>query len=392
MDHFPTHQPVAAPYFSQEEFRGRVAAVQASMASRSLSACLVSAPENIFYLTGLDHWGYFAPHILIVPAAGEMILVTRAMERGTVAAQVRNASFEGHVDSETAADRASSLLHDLGLARTRLGIEAWSSGMTLGSADRLKGACPEAEWVDVTGLIDDLRMVKSPAEQELMRGAARVSDAAAAAAIEAVGPGASERDVAAACQQAMIAAGGTYPGFGPFIRSSARLGEEHTTWADARLSRGDSMFFEISGCVARYHAPLGRLTHVGPAPDTARRMSHICADAFDTVCAALRPGALFREIYAAWQCVVDAAGLAHYRRHHCGYVVGIGVPPSWTGGNTVTGLRHDSDLPVKTGMSFHILSWLMGTGRGDFFLSNTVLLGERGPEVLTRTPSGIIER
>jgi Xaa-Pro dipeptidase len=43
-------------------------------------------------------------------------------------------------------------------------------------------------------------------------------------------------------------------------------------------------------------------------------------------------------------------------------------------------------------MSFHVISWLMGTGRGDFFMSNTVLLGESGAEVLTRTPAGITER
>src|SRR3546814_6341952 len=52
------------------------------------------APENIFYLTGLDHWGYFAPHMLIVPLQGEVVLVTRAMERVTIANQVRNARFE----------------------------------------------------------------------------------------------------------------------------------------------------------------------------------------------------------------------------------------------------------------------------------------------------------
>ena len=43
-------------------------------------------------------------------------------------------------------------------------------------------------------------------------------------------------------------------------------------------------------------------------------------------------------------------------------------------------------------MAFHVLSWLMGTGRGDFFMSNTVLLGAGGPEILTRTPAGIAER
>jgi Xaa-Pro dipeptidase len=47
---------------------------------------------------------------------------------------------------------------------------------------------------------------------------------------------------------------------------------------------------------------------------------------------------------------------------------------------------------LKTGMSFHVLSWLMDTGRGDFFMSNAVLLGPEGPEVLTRTPSGVTVR
>jgi Xaa-Pro dipeptidase len=89
---------------------------------------------------------------------------------------------------------------------------------------------------------------------------------------------------------------------------------------------------------------------------------------------------------------VDRAGLGHYRRHHCGYVVGIGHPPSWTGGNRVVGLRHDSGLEIRTGMSFHVLSWLMGTGRGDFFISDTVLLGPTGPEVLTRTPAEVTVR
>jgi len=381
-----------APYFSLSEFDARLAALRERLAERGLSACLLSAPENVFYLTGLDHWGYFAPHILIVPAVGGIVLVTRAMERVTIATQVRNARFEGHRDDETAAGQAGRALHDLGLARGRIGVEARSSGFTFAAAEELRRACPQVEWVDISGVADALRMVKSPAERRILRQAARVSDAAAAAAIDAVRPRASERDVAAACQRAMIEAGGTFPGFGPFVRSTARLGEEHTTWGDTQFLPGDSVFLELSGCVARYHAPLGRLVHVGRAPDDARAMAETCEEAFDAVCAAMRPGAPFRDVYAAWQRVVDSAGFSHYRRHHCGYVVGVGVPPSWTGGNSVTGIRHDSEIEVRVGMSFHVLSWLMGTGRGDFFVSNTVLLGEHGPEVLTRTPAGVMER
>jgi Xaa-Pro dipeptidase len=380
----------AAPYFDDAEFGRRLAAVRRAMAARGIDTLLVSAPENIFYLVGLDHWGYFAPHVLIVPAEGEPVLVTRAMERVTIDNQVRNARFEGHQDNETAADGVGRALASQ--PPRSVGIEAWSSGLPHGLAQALRQRLPNATWIDASGLVDGIRMVKSPAEQAFLRAAARVSDAGAAAAVEAIRAGASERHVAAECERAMIEAGGTFPGFGPFIRSTRRLGEEHTTWTDERFGEGDAVFLELTGCVARFHAPLGRLVHVGRAAEAAHEMAAITRDAFGAVLGAMREGALFRDVYAAWQGVVDRAGLSHYRRHHCGYMVGIGFPPSWTGGNKVTGLRRDSDIVLKSGMSFHVLSWLMGTGRGDFFVSDTVLLGPDGPEVLTRTPTGVTVR
>jgi Xaa-Pro dipeptidase len=377
--------------FSEAEIARRLAAFRAGLARRGLDGAVVAAPENVFYLTGLDHWGYFAPHLLIVPMEGTPVLVTRAMERVSVDKQVKAAEFRGHSDSETAADMAARVLRDLGLHGRRIGLEHWTWGLSHGLALSLQ-AQAAATWQDISGLVDDLRMVKSAEEQALMRKAAAVTDAAAGAAIEAIADGAAERDVVAACVAAMAKAGGSPPAFGPFIRPGSRLGEEHTTWGGGRYKSGEPVFLELSGCASRYHAPLGRLVHIGSIPDADAQMAETTQRAFDAVLRALRPGARARDVYGAWQQVVDEAGLRHYRRHHCGYCVGIGLSPSWTGGNTVVGLRHDSDMEIREGMSFHILSWLMGTGRGDYFISNAVLLGARGPEVLTRTPNGPIVR
>jgi Xaa-Pro dipeptidase len=373
--------------FTDAELAARVAAFRRLVAARGLDLALISTPENIFYLTGLDHWGYFAPHLLIVPADGEMVLVTRAMEKVSVEKQVRNALFRGHPDTETAADLAGRILKET--SPRRVGIESWSAGLSHGFAQRLQGGLGGAEWTDITGLIDEMRLVKSPAEQELMRKAAGVTDAAASA-LAAIHDGASERDVAAECQAAMTRAGGDPVGFGPFIRPGSRLGEEHATWGNDSYRTGEPVFLELSGCVSRYHAPLGRLVHLGGISDQDAQMAETTKKAFNAVLAALRPGTTAGAVYQAWQDVADAAGLAHYRRHHCGYLVGIGFPPSWTGGNKVTGLRAGSDLEIKAGMSFHILSWLMGTGRGDYFVSNAVLLTENGAEILTKTPLGPI--
>jgi Xaa-Pro dipeptidase len=375
--------------FSAGEIQSRLAALRGEITAWKLDAAIFASPENVFYLTGLDHWGYFAPHLLVVPLQGRPVLVTRAMEQISVEKQVTEADFRGNSDSETAADMAARTLRDMKLSGRHLGLEGWTSGLSFGLASSLQAQVP-ANWHDVSGLVDTLRLVKSAEEQALMRKAAMVTDAAAAAAIAAINDGAREADVAAACLAAMTHAGGHPPGFGPFIRPGTRLGEEHGTWGSGFFRGNEPVFLELSGCVSRYHAPLGRLIRIGAISDADARMAEIAQKAFAAVVSALKPGRKARDIYAAWQDAVDDAGLAHYRRHHCGYCVGVGLPPSWTGGNSVTGLRADSDLDICSGMSFHILSWLMATGAGDDFISNTVLLTDSGPEVLTRTPFGPI--
>jgi len=371
--------------FSDAEMERRLAATRQAMAERGVDIALLSSPENIFYLIGLDHWGYFAPHVLIVPATGDMTLITRQMEQVAIRNMVRNAEFSGHSDSESAADVL--LRHMAGkTAGKTVGIEEHSSGLAYGMGAQIKAGLEVDTWQDITGMVDHLRLVKSAEEQGFMRRAAKAADAGTQAAIAAVHDGAAEADVAAECLAAMTRAGGTPPGFGPFLRPAARMAEEHTSWGEGK-HRG-AVFLEIAGCVARYNAPMGRLVNIGGISDEDAEMADLSQRAFAATLEALRPGVTARDVYNGWQAVVDAAGMPEYRRHHCGYLVGIGFPPSWTGGPRVTGLRHNSDLVMEHGMTFHLMSWFTETGRGNFFVSNTVLLGPDGAECLTTTPPG----
>ncbi len=371
--------------FTDAELARRVDATRAQMAAQGVDIALLSAPENIFYLIGLDHWGYFAPHILIVPAEGDLVLVTRQMEQVAIRNMVRNAHFIGHSDSETAADKLVAHLGTNCAGKT-VGLEHWSSGLSLGMGARLKDGVAAGRWVDITGMVDALRLIKSEEEQVFIRHAAKAADAGCKAAIAAIHDGALECDVAAECLSAMTRAGGTPPGFGPFIRPFHRMAEEHTSWGDG--AHHEAVFLEVAGCMARYNAPMGRLVNIGSISDEDAQMAELSKRAFDATLEALKPGVRARDVYDGWQAVVDAAGMPEYRRHHCGYLVGIGFPPSWTGGPRVTGLRHDSDLEMCEGMTFHLMSWFTETGRGNYFVSNTVLLGPNGAEVLNDTPLG----
>lgn len=379
--------------FPRDELDRRLNAVRTRMADADLDAVVVSVPENIYYLTGLDHWGFFACHLLIVPRDGEMILTCRAMEGITVENQVSNARFMGHADTEDIADYAAKALRDTGAASGRIGMEMKSLFLTPRIADAIRAKVPTADWSDASGLVDALRLVKSPLEMDYTRKAATAADAGTLAAIEAIRDGASDYEVSAECHRAMILAGSEYPGFGPFIRPTTRLGEEHTTWRGDVFRTGDAVFLEIAGAYRKYQAPMGRLVYIGKAPDGAEASADLAIRAMKSICEALKPGAKAGDAYAAWREVARDAGLIGYERHHCGYLVSIGFPPSWTGGSMVTGLAPNSELELQVGMTFHTHSWFTNTDVVDYFISNTVLLTETGADVLTSaTPETLIVR
>jgi len=233
--------------------------------------------------------------------------------------------------------------------------------------------------------------VQSPLEIQRTRQAAAVSDAMMLAAVAAAGQGMATHDVMAAIYDTMRR-GGTYPGFVPLVRTTRTLEHEHGTWQEGKLRRGDLLFLEMAGCVRRYHAPLGRLVFVGKAPRRAAWADEVCREAMMRAAETIGPGVKAGEVYRAWHGRLDEAGLSTYTRHHCGYSVGIGYPPSWSGSGVPVGLREDSEMELRQGMVFHLMSWLLRTGKGDAFLSDTVVVTADGCELLTTVARGVTVR
>lgn len=379
--------------FPAEELQARVDRARKALSDNGLDGILISVPESIYYLTGMDHWGFFAAHVVIMNRNGEMALACRAMEKITYDNQVSNASFYGHKDHEELSDYVHQAMKDLGIMGGRVGIEKRSLFLTPRHAERIQDDGAGTQWSDASGIIDDIRLVKSPLEMEYTRKAARAADLGTLAAIEAVRDGASDYEISAAYHNKMILEGSEYPGFGPFFRPTTRLGEEHTTWRGDTFGNGDAVFMETCAAYRKYQAPMGRLVYVGDAPDGAHESAELAMRGMKAICEALKPGNKCGDAYDAWREVAASAGLHDYHRHHCGYLVGIGFPPSWTGGSMVTSLFPNSQRKVEVGMVVHAHSWFTNTDVTDYFISNTVMVTENGGEVLTnQTPETLILR
>ena len=377
--------------FPKKELEQRLLNVRSELVSSNLDGIVITIPENIYYLTELDHLGFFACHLLVVPREGDMILVCRAMEKITFENQVKNALFFGHADHEDPADYIVSALSELKLLNSQIGIESKSLFLTSRLAESIKSKTPNVHWQDASNLVSGLRIIKSPLEIDFVRKAAKATDAGMLAAINSIKDGASDYEVSAECSRAMILAGSEHFAFGPFIRPTSRLGEEHTTWRGEVFKNGDAVFIEIAANYRKYQSPMGRLVYVGSAPKNVEKSVKLAIDGMKAINNSIKPGAKAGDAYAAWREVGRKAGLENYERHHCGYLVSIGFPPSWTGGSMVTALAPNSQLELKVGMTFHTHSWFTNTDCVDYFISNTSLLTENGCEVLTnQTPETLI--
>jgi len=340
-----------------------------------------------FDLTGLNHQGHFAFTALLLQTEGAPLIMARAMERHTLDAQVPNCEQVLFADGEEPADAVARAISAGGLESGRIGVEKHAMSFPIHIWEGVVERTPQVSWEDRSRLVDGLRAVKSPTEIEYIRRAAAISDHAMRSGISVVGEGVNEQEVAAEVYRSMLASGSEYPGFAPLIRTTDLLLHEHRTWEDRVLQAGDGLFLELSGCVNRYHAPLTRMVHIGEVPDGVAAVAEIVLGSLEAIRGALHPGALAGEVYAAWQKVIDEAlGHHDYRRHHCGYMVDIGFPPSWSGSGVVKGLRAGSEMEIREGMVFHLLPWLIGAGPADYVASDTVLVTDAGPEFLTTTP------
>ncbi|MFE3457213.1 M24 family metallopeptidase [Nocardiopsis aegyptia] len=366
------------------EYGRRRARVREAMAGRRIGAAIITAPEDVYYLSGLHNQGHFVLTALVLDTrSATATLVAREMEAPTAAAQAGDCAFSGYTDGEDPCDAVCDTLPPLA-GDERLGHQPESLSLPVAVWRGLDRRLGSPEWVDATGLLTRVQAVRSDHEIACLREAGRLSDLGMRAGIAAAEGRCAGGEIVGAVLDAMLSAGGDYPGFVPLARPVRRIRQEHVAWTDDPVTADDPLFLELSAAVARYHAPLGRTVRPhGTRPGGAA--ADIAHAGLDAITAGLRPGRSAQDVYRDWKGTVEARLGRTYQRHHCGYSVGLGFPPSWMSGR-VDGLRPGHDTALRTGMTFHIQSWVLDPRVGTYAISDTALVTDDGGEPLTATP------
>jgi len=319
-------------HFTIEELAGRRAAACTEMRARRLDALLMFRQESMYYLTGYDTFGYVYFQCLVLTADGRMVLLTRAPD-------LRQARFTSvvedirvWVDRDGAAPERElkSILSELNLQGSALGVEYDSYGLTSASGKKLDAALQGfATLTDASDLVTRLRLVKSPAEIAYVRRAAELADAAWDEAVRIAAPGADEAEILAAMHGAIFRGGGDDPANEFIIGSGPGALMCRYFTGRRKLDAEDNLTLEFAGAYRHYHSCLFRTIRIGTPPQRQRDLYAASRDALAACEDALRPGRTVGDVFEAHARTLDKAGLKAHRLNACGYSLGTTYAPNW---------------------------------------------------------------
>ena len=318
-------------HFTDAEFAKRKASAVAALKAADLDALLMFAPESQYWISGYDTFGFAMFQCMVLTQDGQLALLTRMPDLR----QAQHTSVLGdqdihiwpeHQGANPALD-LSNLLKTLGVAGGRLGYESKTAGLTDFNGRALRAELGEME--DASDLISTLRRVKSPAELDMHRRAAALSDDALDAALATTAAGAFEGDILAAMQGAVFKGGGDYAG-NEFIIGSGPGALLCRYFSGRRhLDAQDQLTLEWSGTYARYHAAMMQTLVVGKASASQKKLHHAARTALEACEDAIKPGAPMSDVYRAHADVFDAEGYINARLQACGYGMGAVFTPIW---------------------------------------------------------------
>ena len=385
-----------APAFSREEYANRVGRVRAAMEANGFDTLVIGDPANINWLTGYDAWSFYTPQIMVVGQTTEPTWIGREMDAGaapftTYLPDTQVVPFPENLVQQVDVHPAQFMadwMKGQGLDGKRIGYESDVYYLTPAAVGHLQAGLSNATWTDCRLLVNWVRLVKSPAEIEMMQQAATIAGKVMQTAYDGVRPGVRQNDlmadVTAAMIQGMPEFGGDLPALHPLVLAGEAASTAHPMWTDAPFEQDQTVAFELGGCRKRYNAGLARTVHLGDPPAPLLRTAEAVGEGMEAVLSAMRSGVECCDVHAAWQAVLDSYGLE--KKSRIGYSIGVGYSPDW-GEHTISFRPGDHNVLPENAVVHIILGmWMEGWGME---ISETIHVREKDAICLTQFPRDV---
>ncbi len=382
------------PFVPMKVFKDRQKRIQSFIAEQGLEAVIVNTAGNIAMMSGfmLDVEPWERPVAFVFPKEGAPFAVLNELSTNHLKMAEKRGSlyitdYSIYVEHPPTRNRTwtrdqwaqllDTRLAERGITKGAIGVEGY------GPTDLLK-ANPRFSFVNVSPTLIKMRMVKYPEEIAIMRECAALTDWGQDRYMELLKPGDNVKAFDARIAALMFEeAARRFPEdrfeVNMYALSGPASAAPHGTGADVgmKFEKGHGAVNIIVGRLSGLVVENERTLFVGKPNDKQIAAFQAATEACEAAAEQMVAGTPVSHADAAAQAVYDKAGFGDYINHRTGHGVGI------------IGHEYPEDMPFlhRPFWENEVYSAEPGIyipGLGGFRHDDTVVVGKKAPEVLTK--------
>lgn len=348
----------------------RLEKLRARLHDLAIPGLLVTAPENIYYLSGFS-----GSSGALVITSDQQVLISDFRYALQVAQESPDWTFVQAMDTLEKAIREQLLQTRL----SSIGFEP--ADLTFDRYQRLGGVDSTADYslVPTPPLIEGLRVIKEPAELARIQHAVQITDDAYQHLTTMVKPGVTELELALEAEFYMRHHGADGLAFSIIIATGAHSALPHAQPGTRELQPGDLVVVDMGARYAHYCADMTRTFAVAHATETAQKIYSLCLSAQLSGIQQIHAGMTGQQADATVRAVIQEAGYGDCFGHGTGHGIGLAIHES-------PRLNTHSVAVLHTGSLVTIEPGIYLPDFGGVRIEDLVLITEHGITPLTRTP------
>ncbi|MFL0363369.1 M24 family metallopeptidase [Pseudobacillus sp. 179-B 2D1 NHS] len=344
---------------------------------KDISLAFITAPENVFYLTGFRS----DPHERLLGVAifpeSEPFLICPKLD----ASDAKNSgwAFEivGHTDIEnpwemieTRVKKRSGRINRIAVEKQHLNVERY---------EELSSRFPGAAFVAAEEKMQQLRLIKDKKELASLRKAAEYADLAVKTGAEAIREGKSELEILAEVEFEMKKQGIAEMSFSTMVLTGKNGASPHGTPGNTKVKKGDLVLFDLGVVYEGYCSDITRTVAFGEISDKQREIYETVLQAQQAAVAAVKPGMTAKEIDLTARKAIADAGYGDFFPHRLGHGLGISV-------HEYPSITETNELLLQEGMVFTIEPGIYVPDVAGVRIEDDVYVTADGVEILTAFP------
>lgn len=338
----------------------------------SIDGLLITSSYNRRYMTG-----FTGTAGVVVISGDKAVFITDFRYTEQAAKEVEGFEIVQHTGPII--EEVANQVEKLGIKR--LGFEQDSLTYQLFSS--YKEALKSSEFIPVSGAVEKLRLIKSPAEIKILKEAAEIADAAYKHILTYIKPGLKEIDVANELEFFMRKNGAVSSSFDIIVASGYRSALPHGVASEKEIEKGDFVTLDFGAYYKGYCSDITRTFAVGEPSDELKKIYSIVLEAQLRGMNGIKPGLTGKQADALTRDYIKEQGYGEYFGHSTGHGLGMEVHEG-------PALSFKSDTVLEQGMVVTVEPGIYVAGLGGVRIEDDTVITEKGNESLTHSPKDLI--